>query len=74
LFFKKLIFNTPFLIFLISVGFFGLSILTDRIIEIGNFKGGMSLEDGSKFLGIVCWTVYFTHFAFGTLKHSERAR
>ena len=50
----KAILRTDFLLLLITMGFFGLSVATDIIWSHGHYL----LEDGSKFLGIIGWTVY----------------
>ena len=65
--FRKCILETEFLILLIALAFFGLSIFVDTFqgrIEwrIGEWR--ILAEDGAKFLGIVAWFGYFSRCCF----------
>ena len=60
--FKKPILETEYLLLLIALGFFGLSVLTDVFqYRIQSFVGHWRIlfEDGFKLLGIVGWFGYF---------------
>jgi len=60
--FKKCILKTEYLILLIALVFFGLSLFIDRFqSHIGSFIGDwrILLEDGFKLLGIVGWFGYY---------------
>lgn len=65
--FKKCILKTEYLILLIAVGFFGLSLFIDTFQDrIESFIGGWRIlfEDGFKLLGIVGWFGYFLRCCF----------
>ena len=69
--FRKCILKTEFLILLVAIGFFGLSLIVDSFqndIEqlVGQWR--ILFEDGFKLLGIVSWLGYFLrscYIAFG---------
>ena len=66
-FFRKTILTTDYLLLLLALGFFGLSIFVDVFDhEIDALIGGWRylFEDGSKFLGIVTWLGYFGRTCF----------
>ena len=65
--FRKSILETEYLLFLLALGFFGLSVFVDVFDhEIDALIGGWRylFEDGSKFLGIVTWLGYFGQTCF----------
>ena len=59
--------ETNWLILLLALGCFGLSLMLDRITEsvVANYY---LFEDGSKFLGILMWTLYFGQVCLRRLK------
>ena len=74
--FRKCILKTEYLILLIALGFFGLSIFTDAIqyrIEpiIGFWR--ILFEDGFKLLGIVSWLGYFYRCTISQIKDTSDA-
>ncbi len=56
--------QTPFPLLLMAFFLFALSISVDTIVKYIDLKHGFFIEDGSKFIGIVCWMVYFSSIAF----------
>jgi hypothetical protein len=65
--YRNEILSTSFLILLSSLGFLGFSMF----IDITNFVEGdleYLLEDGSKFLGILGWFLYFFHTSIEAIK------
>lgn len=66
--FVRYIAASDYLLLLVAIGFFGLSLAVDVVIEedftidvLGRgFQGQHLIEDGAKFLGIVGWATYFT--------------
>ncbi|QIL75548.1 hypothetical protein [Hymenobacter sp. HDW8] len=55
--YRMILIRGPYLYFLLSVFFFGMSILIDIIpFEV---KGEIIIEDGFKFLGIIYWMAFF---------------
>ena len=60
--FRKTILETDFLILLVALGFFGLSVVVD-VVEtqlvaiVGNWR--FVIEDGAKLCGIFGWCGYF---------------
>ena len=74
--FKKCIMETEYLIILIALGFFGLSIFTDVIqgrieLIIGSWR--ILFEDGFKLLGIVGWMGYFYKCTLLRIKNNPDA-
>jgi len=75
--FKECILKTEYLILLIALGFFGLSLVVDvvqYIIEpfIGQWR--ILFEDGFKLLGIVGWFGYFSRYCFVEISKISRER
>jgi hypothetical protein len=69
--FRKTILATDYLLLLIALGFFGLSVFVDVFDhEIDALIGGWRylFEDGFKFLGIVTWLGYFWRTCFTAIK------
>lgn len=60
--FSKLIFKTEYVLFLLALCFFAVSLLLDIILP-SDFHY-VVFEDGAKLLGIVFWTTYFCRTAF----------
>lgn len=75
--FRKILFQTNFLLLLTAFAFLSLSILTDTIIYkvFGNQLGDWLylIEDGSKWIGIVFWSSYFFHTSFKFIMKSTEA-
>lgn len=71
LYFRKYILQTPYLLLIASVLFFGFSIGVDTIVKFLNLEHGFFLEDGSKFLGIISWGTYFTFTAYHVIKRQR---
>ncbi|WP_152611328.1 hypothetical protein [Psychroserpens mesophilus] len=55
----KLILTTDFILFVLALGWFGISMLIDNFIRDVTPYITKLLEDGTKFIGIVTWLVYF---------------
>jgi len=69
--FRKSILATDYLLLLIALGFFGLSVFVDVFDhEIDALIGGWRylFEDGFKFLGIVSWLGYFWRICFNAIR------
>ena len=74
--FKQCILKTEYLILMIALGFFGLSVCTDAIqgrIEsiIGPWR--ILFEDGFKLFGIVSWMGYFYRSTLSRIKNHPGA-
>ena len=67
LFYKKFL-ATPYFLLIIAFGFFSLSLFTDWIVRHVNIPEHYIIEDGSKFIGIVTWGIYFTYVGYCGLK------
>lgn len=70
--FRTIIPSTNFLILLICVGFFGISILVD--VFHPEFPGESLVEDGAKFAGVVTWFGYYTSVSFDSIKKKLSAK
>ena len=73
--FKECILKTEYLILLIALGFFGLSLVVDAFQEvIEPFLGQWRIlfEDGFKLLGIVGWFGYFSRYCFVEMSKMSR--
>jgi len=70
-FFRNDILQTPYLLLIAAVIFFGFSIGVDTIVKFLNLEHGFLLEDGSKFLGIISWGTYFTYTGYRAI-YKER--
>ncbi|WP_088890904.1 hypothetical protein [Leptolyngbya ohadii] len=77
---RRAILQTNFILFFVAIGFLGISMLTDRIIEGLPFLSNLLsteqeffLEDGLKFLGIIAWLFYFIDTSL-TAVHSYISR
>ncbi len=59
--FRTKILNTDYLLLLFALGCLGLSLFSDMITDVlfSSISGATLLEDGSKFVGIVSWFLYF---------------
>ncbi len=74
--FKKCIMETEYLVLLIALGFFGLSMFTDAIqgrIELILGSWRILFEDGFKLLGIVSWMGYFCRCTLLRIKDNPDA-
>lgn len=69
LLFYKTILKTNFIYFLMAIGFFAFSMLVDKF-----FSWHHLFEDGSKFIGIVCWLVYFYSTGIKSLKLKRKTK
>jgi hypothetical protein len=56
-------------LFVLSLSFFALSILMDKnILGLDREKNLYHLlEDGAKFVGIICWSVFFINYSYSSL-------
>lgn len=65
-FFRKIILGTHYWMLLLALGMLGVSVVVDELQpalwEKGDFHTMM--EDGTKWLGIVCWSSYYIETAF----------
>lgn len=66
--FKQLILKTDFFLLLFAVGFFGFSIVVDRLLPFS--ESAILIEDGAKLLGIVSWLTYFTRTCLQALRRA----
>ncbi|MDO1448087.1 hypothetical protein Q0590_17570 [Rhodocytophaga aerolata] len=66
--FGKIILKTRFLFLLLAFGLFGISVIAD-ILNALPFH--FLIEDGSKFLGIVSWAIYFTTNSMKSIKSAS---
>jgi hypothetical protein len=68
--FRKIILKTDFLLLIVALGFFGISVSLDLFIpgDWLNWERELVLEDGSKLLGIMSWLAYFSRVCIGQLK------
>lgn len=64
--FKQLILKTDFILLLFAVGFFGFSIVIDRLLPFS--EPAILIEDGAKLLGIVSWLAYFTRTCLQSIR------
>jgi len=71
IFFRNDILQTPYLLLMAAVLFFGFSISIDTIVKYLNLPHGFFLEDGSKFLGIISWGTYFTYAGFRAINRQK---
>jgi predicted nucleic-acid-binding Zn-ribbon protein len=66
--FRERIGNSDYIILMLSIGFFVMSIfadiISDKVFSSQGMPGGYLFEDGFKFLGIASWLVYFSRTAF----------
>lgn len=58
--FRKIILRTSFLLLILALAGFGLSVGSDAIAPYVAIPGMYLLEDGGKLFGIVSWSAYFT--------------
>lgn len=67
--YKKIILQTNWIVFLLSLIFFSFSMIIDKI-NFFTYSVGLTilLEDGFKLLGIVSWLCYFGFFCLETMK------
>jgi hypothetical protein len=65
-YFRRLILTTDYLLLLAALTGFGLSLVLDRILPLGDWSTFM--EDNFKFIGISFWLVYFTTTARALLR------
>lgn len=66
--FRKLILKTEYLILFFAFGFFSCSILTDLSKFLTPKHLRYLVEDGFKFLGIICWSTYLTRLCLNHVK------
>ncbi|MEN9565673.1 MAG: hypothetical protein RLZZ69_869 [Cyanobacteriota bacterium] len=66
LYFRKLIYRTETLAFILAFGFFFMSIVVDVLPE--NLKGHFVLEEGFKLLGITSLTTYYVKVCYQKAK------
>ena len=66
--------RTDFGILLLAVGFFAASVFIDDFLEgaVPNGYGVDFLEDGAKWLGIVCWCSYFARTSYQLVVGASR--
>lgn len=57
--FYKLILTTDFILFVFALGWFGISMLIDNFIHNVSPYITKLAEDGTKFIGIITWLLYF---------------
>lgn len=62
--YRHRVLRTEYVILLLSIGFFIVSLTMDLAIDNELVPGNYLFEDGFKFLGIVAWLVYFTRSGF----------
>jgi len=68
-FFRKIILGTHYWMLLLALGMLGVSVVVDEVQpflwEKGDFHTMM--EDGTKWLGIACWSSYYIETAFSSI-------
>ncbi len=64
--FFRLIMTTEYLVLIIAFSLFGVSIIVDLLTEEPTLFRVLA-EDGSKFIGIVSWCLYYSRLAMGLL-------
>jgi hypothetical protein len=74
IYFRKDILQTPYLLLIAAVVFFGFSIGVDTIVKFLDMEHGFILEDGSKFLGIISWGTYFTYVGYQVIKRERMSQ
>ncbi len=74
IYFRYDIVQTPYLLLIAAVIFFGFSIGVDTIVKFLDLEHGFFLEDGSKFFGIISWSAYFTHISNRAIKRQTQSR
>lgn len=65
--FREIILQTNFLVFALALAFLALSVVTDTILEPWLWRldhWALFIEDGAKWLGIVCWCSYYVETSF----------
>jgi hypothetical protein len=64
--FRKHIFSTEYIPLVLAFFFMGLSLLVDRLDSSGGTAPSLFalMEDGPKFLAIVCWLLYFARVSY----------
>lgn len=70
-YFRSDILQTPYMLLIAAVIFFGFSIGVDTIVKFLNLEHGFFLEDGSKFLGIISWGTYFTFTGYRAINRQR---
>jgi len=68
----KTFLKTPYFILLIAFSFFALSLFTDWAVRYVTIPESYLVEDGTKFLGIVNWCMYFTYISYMEIKGKLR--
>jgi hypothetical protein len=71
IYFSRDILQTPYLLLVAAVIFFGFSISVDTIVKYFSLQHGFILEDGSKFLGIISWGTYFTFAGYRAINRQR---
>ena len=56
--FYKTIFRSDYLLLLTGLFFFGISVMIDNFLSNESVIISQYIEDGAKFIGILCWSVY----------------
>ncbi len=74
IFFRNDILQTPYLLLIAAVIFFGFSIGVDTIVKFLDLEHGFFLEDGSKFLGIISWGTYFTYTGYRAINRERMSQ
>lgn len=68
IYFRSIVFHTPFYFLFISVIFLGLSVTIDVVVHYIEITNHYFYEDTAKFIGIVNWWIYFSSVSYLTAK------
>lgn len=68
IYFRSIVFLTPYYFLFVAVLFLGLSISIDVIVNYIDLTNHYFYEDAAKFIGIIFWWIYFSSVSYLTLK------
>lgn len=68
IYFKNIVFLTPYYFLFLAVTFLGLSIAIDVVVNYVDLTNHYFYEDAAKFIGIVNWWIYFSSVSYLTAK------
>ena len=75
--FRRIILRTRFDVLLLAFGFLAVSVVMDEITEVIPLRLGdweYFFEDGTKWIGIACWSSYYVNTAYRLLVHGVEGR
>lgn len=72
-FFRKIILESDYILFLLAFALLASSVITDILLVIGvKVPSAYFVEDGSKFLGIISWFIYFVRVCYTHIKPAPK--